>query len=175
MSDVQTPALTLNRPLSEADAKFCSAVMQSCLQLAPTMYHTINSKDFQTNGTEPIADGKFWGAIIGAAATAIPGIISAMSSKDFQTASNEPLAEDKFWTQVISAAVSAIPGVISAINGKDFQAEVGVSVSPTMEAPTPTSDAAPALNGVPPTGTDEKFWGALLTGLIPAVVGAVAS
>lgn len=207
MSNVPTPALTLNRPLTEADAKFCSAVMQSCLQLAPTMYHTMNSKDFQTNGTEPIADGKFWGAIIGAAATAIPGIISAISSKDFQTASTEPIAEDKFWTQVISTAIGIVPGIIDAVNGKDFQSEgcfpmtpaveastpapVGTPTTPAVEAPSPASvDAsttpavaepapvsnavAPVLNGTPPAGTDEKFWPALLAGLIPAVVGAVA-
>lgn len=179
MSTVQAPALNLNRPLTEADAKFCSAVMQSCLQIAPMMYKTLNEKDFQTNGQEPIADGKFWGLIVGALIPAIPGIIDLVSGKDFQTDSNEPIAEDKFWTQVISAVIGVIPGIIGAVN-KDFQAHSGVRMPSVVKAPIPVpspvpvpvaSAPVPALNGSAPDSVDEKFWRALLAGMIPAIAG----
>jgi hypothetical protein len=197
MSTTQTPTLALDRPLTEADAKFCAAVMDACLKAAPAMYQATSGKDF-SNGQEPVADGKFWGAIIGAAATAIPGIISAISGKDFQQASTAPIAEDKFWTQVISGAIGAIPGIIDLVTGKDFQEGVGVPITPAVETPTPVAPlpmpipapASPSVpvvsnpgplpqvpsngNGAVPPEVDEKFWGALLAGVIPAIAGAVS-
>lgn len=209
MSTVQTSALKLDRPLTQADAKFCSAVMQSCLQVVPTMYETMNGKDFQSDGQEPMADGKFWGALIGPAITAIPGIINAVSGKDFQTASAEPISEDKFWTEVVQQTIEIVPDLIGAFRRKDFQAEAEVPMTSAVETPTPatvpaptpivstpvspapngaTSDGvetptpppvtstpvSPVPNGVVPTAVDEKFWGALLAGMLPAVAGAIA-
>lgn len=206
MSNLQTSALKLDRPLTQADAKFCSAVMKSCLQVVPTMYETMNGKDFQSDGQEPMADGKLWGAIIGAAASAIPGIIDAVSGKDFQTASAEPIAEDKFWTEVSSAAIGIIPDLIGAFRRrKDFQTEVDFNfagirpdpmveqilnapstnqpvpapVTPAVETPVPNGAVPDGVeiavpNGAVPDGVDEKFWTALLAGVIPAVAGAIA-
>lgn len=139
----------------------------------------MNEKDFQTNGQEPIADGKFWGLIVGSLIPAIPGIIDLVSGKDFQTDSNEPIAEDKFWTQVISAVIGVIPGIIGAVN-KDFQAHSGVRMPSVVKAPIPVpspvpvpvaSAPVPALNGSAPDSVDEKFWRALLAGMIPAIAG----
>jgi hypothetical protein len=145
MSNVQTPALALSRPLTEADAKYCSSVMAASLQLAPKMYQAMNSKDFQSNGTEPIADGKFWGLAIGAAMSAIPAVVNAVSGKDFQTTSTEPVDEEKFWTQVISAAVGAVPGIIDAVSGKDFQVEGSLPQVPSNAPGATPPIVAPAV------------------------------
>jgi Caspase domain len=202
MSNIQTPTLKLDRPLTEADAKYYSDVMAASLQLVPTIYQTMNSKDFQTNGNgvAPIADGKFWGLVIGAAVSAIPAIYNAVSGKDFQTASTKPVDQEKFWTDVITAAIGIVPDIISAVSGKDFQPEVSAPkfpgrpgmdypymsppfVDPAMlnsiigkslsnsvaVAPVPV---APVLAIAPPNGADEKFWPAMLDGLLPVLAGA---
>jgi Caspase domain len=201
MSNIQTP--TLNRPLTEADSKYCSAVMAASLQLVPTIYQTMNSKDFQTNGngTPPIADGKFWGVVIGAAVSAIPALIDVVSGKDFQTASSKPVNQEKFWTDVISAAIGIVPDIIGAISGKDFQPAVSAPkmaittpYPPYMSPPfidpdmlnsiigkslsnsvavAPQPVAPPVITSAPLNGADEKFWPALLTGLLPVLAGAV--
>jgi Caspase domain len=203
MSNIQTP--TLNRHLTEADAKYYSDVMAASLQLVPTIYQTMNSKDFQTNGNgvAPIADGKFWGVVIGAAVSALPAIYNAVSGKDFQTASTKPVDQEKFWTDVISAAIGIVPDIIGAISGKDFQPEVSAPkfpigalypyppymsppiVDPAMltsiigkslsnsVAVAPQPVAPPVITSAPPNGADEKFWPALLAGLLPVLAGAV--
>jgi hypothetical protein len=187
MSTVKNPTLKLDRPLTEADAKYCSTVLQSCLHLAPAMYQTISAKDFQTNGQEPIADGKFWGIVISGVASAIPSIINAVNGKDFHTASTAPISEEKFWTEVLSSTIGVLPDLISSMGRKkDFEAGIIAPVAPAVEASTPTpvpvispvpipvaSAPVPALNGAAPAGVDEKFWTALFAGVIPALVGAI--
>jgi Caspase domain len=200
MSNIQAP--TLNRPLTEADAKYYSDVMAASLQLVPTIYQTMNSKDFQTNGngTPPVADGKFWGAIIGAAVSALPALVNAVSGKDFQTASSQPVDQEKFWTDVISEAIKIVPDIINVFSGKDFQPAVSAPkmaiapyppymsppfIDPAMltsiigkslsnsVAVAPQPVAPPVITSAPPNGADEKFWPALLAGLLPVLAGAV--
>ncbi|MCY7283328.1 MAG: caspase family protein [Cyanobacteria bacterium CAN_BIN43] len=129
----QFPALNLNRPLTEADAQFCTDVIKYSLQVMPMMLQSINQQDSKANGQQPIDNSKFWGLAV-AAISAVPYIVGAIQGKNWETESDAPIAEDKLWAALVGAVVGVIPGIINA-------ASKGTTDSKNLNRPLTEADA----------------------------------
>ncbi|MEB3214942.1 MAG: caspase family protein [Nostocales cyanobacterium 94392] len=183
MSTTQSSVLNLNRPLTEADAQFCTDVLKYSLEVMPRVMQSVNQQDSKANGQEPIGNSKFWGGL--AVGSAIPYVLNWVQGKSWETEIEDISADEKAGGAVLGLTLAGvltgiIPGVVSAFKGAtdsknlnrdlteaDIQyctkvVECSLRVMPKM------------LQAISPQNSKAVPWGAAVPGLVAGIPGLIA-